>query len=93
MSTGLLEQPATDLRPTLDPGSVAHIVAPRDGKTGHALTMEARIYGSPVTALCGHVFVPHRDATKLPVCQACIDIFENGDDHGHGEGSHERAEQ
>ena len=38
--------------------------------------LEARIYGSPLEALCGEVFVPQKDATKLPLCGACKEIYD-----------------
>ena len=53
---------------------VAHIVK-ADGDAA-AKVVEARIYGTPLEALCGMVFVPQRDPTKLPMCAACKDIYE-----------------
>ena len=53
---------------------VAHIVK-TDGDAA-AKVVEARIYGTPLEALCGEVFVPQRDPTKLPMCAACKDIYE-----------------
>ncbi len=53
---------------------VAHIVK-TDGDAA-AKVVEARIYGTPLEALCGEVFVPQRDPTRLPLCQACKDIYE-----------------
>ena len=46
--------------------------------------LEARIYGTPVEALCGHVWVPSRDPKQLPLCEQCKSIYEmyrafNGD--------------
>ena len=38
--------------------------------------LEARIYGTPLTALCGYVWVPSRDPKQLPVCQECKSIYE-----------------
>ena len=38
--------------------------------------LEARIYGTPVEALCGHVWVPSRDPKQLPLCQECKSIYE-----------------
>ena len=37
--------------------------------------LEARIYGTPIEALCGHVWVPSRDPKQLPVCEACKSIY------------------
>lgn len=53
---------------------VAHIVK-TDGDAA-AKVLEARIYGTPLEALCGVVFVPQRDPTKLPMCAACKDIYD-----------------
>jgi Protein of unknown function (DUF3039) len=39
--------------------------------------MEAMIEGTPVTALCGKVWVPSRDPKRFPVCPTCKEIFES----------------
>jgi hypothetical protein len=36
---------------------------------------EAIIMGTPVTALCGHVFVPSRDPRRHPPCLQCEAIL------------------
>ena len=41
-----------------------------------AKVLEARIYGTPIEALCGHVWVPSRDPKQLPVCEKCKGIYE-----------------
>lgn len=61
----------------------AHIVGPRyndDGsKTrGTDLVLEARINGTPVTALCGYVWVPSRNPENHPVCERCLAIANRG---------------
>jgi hypothetical protein len=66
----LQESPATST-PTL-----AHIVAPKDGKEGSVLAMEARLNGTEVKALCGHILVPSRDPRAVPPCMQCCEIFE-----------------
>ena len=53
-----------------DPGSVAHIVKDKGKVT------EAYILGTPVEALCGHVFTPSKDPKSLPVCDTCKDIAD-----------------
>lgn len=68
MSTKLDER--TDEKETTEKGKVAHIVRDKGKVT------EAYILGSPVEALCGHVFVPTRDPKSYPVCQACKEIHE-----------------
>ena len=55
---------------------VAHIVKTEPGETAAAKVLEARIYGSPLEALCGHVWVPSRDPKQLPLCQKCKGIYE-----------------
>ena len=60
----------------LEQGPVAHIVKVPPGRSAADVILEARIEGTPVEALCGHVWVPSRDPKKLPVCQQCRDIFE-----------------
>ncbi len=54
----------------------AHIVKTRPGENAAALVLEARINGTPVEALCGHVWVPSRDPKRLPVCEECKNIYE-----------------
>jgi Protein of unknown function (DUF3039) len=49
--------------------------------------MEAMVTGTPVTALCGKVWVPSRDPQRFPVCPTCKEIFDGlppgkGDDEG-----------
>jgi hypothetical protein len=56
-----------------DPARNAHIVD-GGGQGAEAIILEARISGLPVVALCGYTWVPHRDPTKLPVCQECLRI-------------------
>ncbi|MFM1954088.1 MAG: hypothetical protein RL118_279 [Actinomycetota bacterium] len=52
--------------------------------------VESAVMGSPVTALCGKIWVPSRDPQKFPVCPTCKEIYEglrpepDGDDAGNG---------
>jgi hypothetical protein len=39
-----------------------------------AKVTEGYVMGTPVVALCGKVFVPHRDPLKYPVCKECDEI-------------------
>jgi hypothetical protein len=64
-----------------DPDKVAHIVrqwAPLDEQTAVRLAdvTSAYIEGTPLTALCGHVWVPSRDPRNLPPCSRCIAAAE-----------------
>jgi hypothetical protein len=62
----------------LQPGepAAAHIVKTEPGESAAAKVLEARIYGTPLEALCGHVWVPSRDPKQLPLCEACKNIYE-----------------
>jgi hypothetical protein len=39
--------------------------------------VEASVMGTPITALCGKVWVPSRDPKRFPVCPECKDIYDN----------------
>ena len=54
----------------------AHIVKTEPGESAAAKVLEARIYGTPLEALCGHVWIPSRDPKQLPLCEACKNIYE-----------------
>ena len=62
----------------LEPGepAQAHIVKVAPGESAAAKVLEARIYGTPLEALCGHVWIPSRDPKQLPMCQACKEVYE-----------------
>lgn len=68
--------PVTEERTETGDPLVAHIVKSGRKENAAAKVLEARINGTPVEALCGHVWVPSRDPKKLPVCQACKDIYD-----------------
>lgn len=55
---------------------VAHIVKTDPGESAQAKVLEARIYGTPLEALCGHVWVPSRDPKQLPMCQKCKEVYD-----------------
>ena len=54
---------------TGDHDRLTHIV-PKD-KLADAL-----IFGTPVKALCGKIWVPSRDPQKFAVCQTCKNILD-----------------
>ncbi|MEI8239060.1 MAG: DUF3039 domain-containing protein [Actinomycetota bacterium] len=56
--------------------AAAHIVKTGQGESAAAKVLEARIYGTPLEALCGHVWVPSRDPKQLPLCEACKTVYE-----------------
>jgi hypothetical protein len=39
--------------------------------------VESAVTGSPVTALCGKVWVPTRDPQRFPVCPECKGIWDS----------------
>jgi hypothetical protein len=55
---------------------LAHIVKSKPGESAAAKVLEARIYGTPLEALCGHVWVPTRDPKQLPLCDRCKQIYD-----------------
>ena len=70
-----------DVRPDLSHGDgdherFAHYVDKNE-------MMESAVFGTPIKALCGKVWVPSRDAKRFPVCPECKEIYESlpdGDD-------------
>ena len=69
-------RPDVDEVPETDEPVVAHIVKVAKGESAAAKVLEARIYGTPLEALCGHVWVPSRDPNQHPLCEACKEIYE-----------------
>ena len=69
-------KPKLDYEPETSEPIVAHIVKTEPGEDATAKVLEARIYGTPLEALCGHVWVPSRDPKQVPMCQACKEIYE-----------------
>lgn len=64
---------------------VSHIVGPDYDDNGNkiqgaAKVTEAMINGTPVTALCGFVWVPSRDPGKHPLCERCKAIVQRSGD-------------
>jgi hypothetical protein len=41
-----------------------------------ASVTEGYVLGTPVTAICGKIFVPSRDPEKFPICPICKEIAE-----------------
>lgn len=68
--------PETDREPDTSEPSLAHIVKTAPGENAAAKVLEARINGTPIEALCGHVWVPSRDPKQLPLCDTCKEIYE-----------------
>jgi Protein of unknown function (DUF3039) len=66
----------TDESTELEPGDCAHIVKVGPGETAAAKITEARIFGTPIEALCGYVWVPSKNPRNMPVCPKCKDIYD-----------------
>ena len=50
----------------------AHIIDRGDDpRPAWVLILEARVEGTPITAICGYSWVPSRDPGKHPVCSKC----------------------
>lgn len=77
-SSTLVEE-RTEERALQDPARCAHIVKDPGKVT------EAYILGTPVEALCGHVFTPSKDPKSLPICETCKDIADIRTDGRHGD--------
>lgn len=67
-----------EMEATTQPGDAkhAHIVKTEPGENAATVVLEARVLGTPVTALCGYVWVPSRDPRSLPVCPECKSIYD-----------------
>jgi Protein of unknown function (DUF3039) len=63
-----------DARPEMSHGEASH------GTFAHYVDKskihESMQTGTPVTALCGKVWVPTRDPKRFPVCPTCKAIYE-----------------
>lgn len=68
----------------LDAGQCAHIVKVGPGEKAADVVLEARVMGTPVEALCGHVWVPSRDPKQLPVCPKCAGVYDMYKAYGDG---------
>lgn len=68
--------PQTDHTTETQEPIVAHIVKTLPGENAAAKVLEARINGTPIEALCGHVWVPSRDPKQVPMCEKCKEIYQ-----------------
>lgn len=41
-----------------------------------AKVTESYVLGTPIEALCGKMFIPHRDPRKYPICPECKELVE-----------------
>lgn len=37
---------------------------------------QALVLGIPIVALCGKIWIPHRDPDKYPICPRCKKIYD-----------------
>ena len=77
MSTDIQERERTLPTDAGDHERYAHIIW-TPGKDAGAVLTEARVFGTPVTALCGKKWVPERDPKRYPLCPECKRIREGG---------------
>ena len=70
--TGSISQTMRETSFSVDSGDhdVFYHYAPADEIT------RALIEGIPLVALCGKVWVPHRDPSKYQVCPTCKELYE-----------------
>lgn len=71
-----LIEPIVEETTQLGKGECAHIVKVEPGESGVVAVLDSRVNGTPLTALCGHVWVASKDPKQLPICQACKEIYE-----------------
>ncbi len=69
-------EPLGEVVPETGEPQHAHIVKVEPGESAVAKVLQARIEGTPLEALCGHVWVPSRDPKQLPVCEQCKEIYD-----------------
>lgn len=74
--SGVLLDTRTEIDPITGEARCSHIIAPTADKSAMDLVFEARVNGTSVTAICGHTWVPERDAKKFPLCSRCREIRE-----------------
>jgi hypothetical protein len=81
MTEILVDERVSDPEQQTDEPIHSHIIErPADGRDAEVVIMEARVNGTPVTALCGYVWVPNRDPQKYPLCSKCEELFEFAQD-------------
>ena len=51
--------------------------------------VDSMVTGTPVTALCGKVWVPSRDPKRYPVCPTCKEIYDMLPQGGEGDDEQE----
>lgn len=78
MKTSTLERVETEIDTSTDkPESHHYVLEKGEDETAQAHVMRSMVEGTPVTAICGHVFVPSRAAKRLPLCAECKAIYDH----------------
>jgi hypothetical protein len=73
MSVDVLENPGVAEEVKIDSDDSKHFAHYAEAD----LVTEAYVMGTPIVALCGVIFVPHRDPERLPLCQDCKSIMDS----------------
>lgn len=47
--------------------------------------MRGMVYGEPVMAICGKIWIPARDGSNYPVCPECKEIYDSIPDGDNNE--------
>jgi hypothetical protein len=89
VTAAVLERPITGGTPEHErttedhQGPASHIVfvPPEVSETATAWVLRARIEGFEVEALCGYRWFPTRDPKQYPVCQRCVDVYQQPGDN------------
>jgi DUF3039 family protein len=77
-STDIQQRPDVRVHEPGDAERFAHIVYdPKGEGRAAAMLTEARVYGTPVEALCGKRWVPSRDPSRFPICPECKAIKDD----------------
>lgn len=66
--------------PTFSPTTSDPDLAQGEGRKAHIVKeqglTDAHVFGTPMEALCGYVWVPSRDPNNYPICDQCKEIAE-----------------
>lgn len=77
--TGVDQRPDVGERPDTTPTDgedrerFSHLVF-TPGRKAEGVVLEARVTGTPITALCGKRWIPSRDPERFPLCPTCKEI-------------------
>lgn len=92
---GAPETPGAPLEPQAQPGQSVGVlerieeqVTPGDEERfAHYVRkdrmVESSVYGKPVVALCGKIWIPSRNPDKYPVCPTCAEILKQMNNQGN----------